>query len=106
LFDSYQSFAKNHHAPFQAQMQRSTFTHRERKHHPKEQVTVQVRATADPTQILIPDVDMTDEEIVLIAIDVWGLNPSVMGSLPVQSEECFVSDEDLSNFLTGMDWNM
>lgn len=91
--------------PFEPQIQRSTFTRCERKNHPKEQVTAQVRATTAPTQIFISDVDMTDEEIVLIAIDVWGLNPSVKDWLAVQSEEYFVSDEDLSNFLTGMDWN-
>ncbi|KAL3796695.1 hypothetical protein HJC23_009995 [Cyclotella cryptica] len=105
LFDSYQSFAKNQHVSLQVPLSPVDFNHGETKSHPEEQVIVQVREVARSTPIHVPDVDMSDDEIVLIAINLWGLNRSVMQSLPVQGDDYFVSDEDLSNFLAGTDWN-
>ncbi|KAL3804676.1 hypothetical protein HJC23_008491 [Cyclotella cryptica] len=52
----------------------------------------------------ITEVDMNDEEIISMAITIWGLCPCAMRSVTEEDRD-FVSNGGINSFLSGIDWN-
>eukprot|EP00804_Cyclotella_cryptica_P017828 CCRYP_001226-RA/>CCRYP_001226-RA protein AED:0.24 eAED:0.24 QI:74/1/1/1/1/1/2/87/281 len=62
-------------------------------------------STSGYRQSQITEVDMADEEIISIAITVWGLSPRALNPT-VRKDSEFVNDEGIGDFMSGIDWNM
>eukprot|EP00804_Cyclotella_cryptica_P011480 CCRYP_017055-RC/>CCRYP_017055-RC protein AED:0.08 eAED:0.08 QI:315/1/1/1/0.25/0/5/745/242 len=130
LFDSYQIFAKNNSVALPAsmptlkvdhcgQIQRNTssttFQTKSQavngsKGSPGErtnQVRDQGTKTNKSRQIRshITEVDMTDEEIISVAIEVWDTSSTTTDLSCENLANDFAGDKDLHDFLSGIDWS-
>lgn len=70
----------------------------------KDPIRVVSSSTSSCMQSHITEVDMADEEIISMAISIWGLNPPAMVS-PIHNNHYFASDDGIGDFLSGIDWN-
>eukprot|EP00804_Cyclotella_cryptica_P017832 CCRYP_001230-RB/>CCRYP_001230-RB protein AED:0.42 eAED:0.63 QI:414/0/0.5/1/1/1/2/0/133 len=99
-------YKKNRSAP----MTSFRFDDEESKEQPtdeKNQVQTHGQATRSSShrQSHITEVDVTDKEIISMAISFWGLSPPVVNS-SVENNNDFVYDDGIGDFLSGIDWNM